>query len=274
MSLYKYYAPDSFDFICVEGGVSARFSQANVLNDVFELNGSIDSEISLSKTKELLEKSGVSSSLLDENSLLNLSKNLNNVFTTQFEKALQENLENTIGVFSLSCVKHSRSMWSYYAKDHSGYMITFLTNDEGEPPFIQGDDNFGSGHVNYSKNRPVNLFKTVHNIKKKESKEEKEKEMLNFFLAKDDDWKHEKEYRILSAFSDLYSNKLDSNGFKICTFKIPAHQIESITLGVRASEALERKAKFWIQSHSNKTKLFRAKPCATEYKFLDEEIKV
>lgn len=90
-------------------------------------------------------------------------------------------------------------------------------------------------------------------------------------LSKDYQWSHEKEYRAVKYIPPI---GLDSNGYKMHALSIPNSQIKSITLGVRADNILERKAKYWIENQSPDTKLYRAKPCTTEYKFNSVEIPI
>jgi hypothetical protein len=186
---------------------------------------------------------------------------------------MSKNIKNRIGIFSLSIKKHSRAMWSYYANNHSGFMISFSTNEEYQPPFIQGDDSFGSGRVTYTDIRPEGII-TLLKKTEKMNDEDRNKLLLDFVLTKDDHWKHEEEFRIIASVSDLPSTKVDQHGFRIHTCTIPAHQVESITLGVRASDDLERKARIWIENNKNKVKLYRATPCNLRYDFDDIELKI
>jgi|TARA_R110001583_G_scaffold104208_1_gene251585 hypothetical protein len=273
MSLYKYYHPDSFDFICVEGGVSARFSQPDLLNDTYEFNGSIDEQLFLDRTRNILEESGIPTNSIENEKIKTLSERLKKYFIRDYDNVMSTHIKNKMGIFSLSVKKHSRAMWSYYSHNHSGFMISFSTNEEFHPPFIQGDDNFGKGHVKYTDIRPESilaLMKKSDAMKKNDS----EKMLLDFFLTKDDHWKHEEEFRIIASVNDLPSTKIDHHGFRIHSFTVPAHQIESITLGVRASDDLERKARIWIEDNQKKIKLYRATPCNLRYDFEDIKLTI
>lgn len=273
MSLFKYYHPDSFDFIFVEGGVSARFSQPDLLNDTYEFNGSINEQVFINRTRNILEDSGIPTGSIENEKIKNLSEKLKEYFIRDYDELMSKNIKNKMGVFSLSIKKHSRAMWSYYANNHSGFMISFSTNEEYQPPFIQGDDNFGSGHVKYTDIRPEGIATLIKKSEKMD-KEDSNKLLLDFVLTKDDHWKHEEEFRIIASVSDLPSAKIDKHGFRIHTFTIQAHQVESITLGVRASDDLERKARIWIENNKNKVKLYRATPCNLRYEFDDIELKI
>jgi mRNA-degrading endonuclease RelE of RelBE toxin-antitoxin system len=271
MSLFKYYAPDSFDFICVEGGVSARFSQPSVLNDVFEFNGGVPESKLLTRTKSLLESCDIDIKETSEKSIEKLSKSLEDYFRDEL-KYLSETLANTfIGIFSLSKIKHSRSMWSYYGKDHAGFMIEFQTDKNYQPIFTIEDERYTCDFVTYTKERPINMFFSIKALKNM-SEEDRNSIGDKAVLSKDYQWSHEEEYRAVRSVRYIPSIGLDSNGYKIHALTIPNSQIKSITLGVRANDTLERKAKYWIENQSPTTKLYRAKPCATEYKFNSIEI--
>ena len=264
MSLFKYYAPDSFDFIFVEGGVSARFSQPSVLNDIFELNGSIDEENS---------QRSIYKTILKENSCLqDLSfeelQPLIDRFKFDYFNSISDysnSFSNTqFGVLSLSRRKDSRSMWSYYANDHKGFMIEFNEKSETSEYF-----DFYHEHkdVNYEIKRPKNIVSINYNDA------EKNKLINELFFTKDKDWEHEEEYRVLASIPDIKTNKLDNDGFPIHSVTVPAAEIDAIYLGVRSSEALARKAKFWIKQNSPAVKLYKAEPCRTEYKLNYIEVK-
>ncbi len=270
MSLYKYYHPDSFDFICINGGVSARFTQPEILNDIYEINGRIDDEMLKGRTTKILKEAGLSS--IKDEEIVKLKNIMQDTLINDLGDLIKKTMVNKFGIFSLSKKKHSRAMWSYYSNDHSGFMITFKTNDEFVPPFIQGDDNYGSGEIIYSNSRPENLASLIKKTEKITSKDEKEKILIKYFLTKDDHWQHEDEYRVIASLNDIASSSLDNRGFQIHKCLIPTHHIESITLGVRADDILKRKALSWISNHKHKVKLYRAKPCNLTYDFIDEEI--
>ncbi|MGO2512606.1 DUF2971 domain-containing protein [Marinomonas polaris] len=273
MSLFKYYAPDSFDFICVEGGVSARFSQPSVLNDVFEFNGALPQNGLLNRTKNLLKFCEIDLNDISDRSLTIISKSLEAHHIEELQRQFKKFGDIFIGVFSLSKIKHSRSMWSYYGKDHSGFMIEFQTNEDYQPIFTLKDDRYSCGFVEYTKERHLNMlffFRELNDM------EEKEADRLSDIVAfsKDYQWSHEEEYRVVRSVSNIPPSGLDSDGHKIHALTIPNIQIKSITLGVRANDILERKARFWIETQSQSTKLYRAEPCAMEYKFNSIEIPI
>jgi hypothetical protein len=265
MSFFKYYAPDSFDFICVEGGVSVRFSQPSVLNDIFELNGSINEESSQRSIYKTILKENP---LLNDISFENLQPLIDR-FKPDFFNYMSV-FSNTIndtqfGVLSLSRRKDSRSMWSYYANEHQGFMVEF--NEKSETSEYLNFDH-EHGDVNYEIIRPKNII-SINN-----KSEERNKLINELFFTKDKDWEHEEEYRVLASIPKIQAKKLDNNGFPIHSVTIPVAEIDAIYLGVRSSETLARKAKFWIKQNSPAVKLYKAEPCRTEYKLNYNEVKI
>lgn len=249
MSLYKYYAPDSFDFICVEGGVSARFSQPSVLNDVFELSEIITEE---RKQETITSNRYIKMIPTEIKNPISRAKRTKSIYDKKF------------GVFSVSKKSNSRCMWSYYCEDNSGFMITF--KGDIKLPIIQSENN----EVNYENERIPEIYERT----REKSPDEIRELYQELLFRKDDDWTHEGEYRFIALLEDIEAKKTDSNGFPIHCLKIPPSDVEAITLGVRSSEALTRKAIFWIQSHAPNVKLFKAAPCTKYFKLNYERIEI
>ncbi len=265
MSLYKYYAPDSFDFICVEGGVSVRFSQPSVLNDIFELNGSINEEGSNRSIYKTILKENPSLTDISFENIQPLIDRLKPDYFNSMSLFSNRINDTQFGILSLSRRKDSRSMWSYYANDHKGFMIEFNEKSETSD-YLDFDHEHAD--VNYKLKRPQNII-TINNDNDKRHK------LINeLFFTKDKDWQHEREYRVLASIPKIQANKLDNDGFPIHSVTIPAAEIDAIYLGVRSSENLARKAKFWIKQNSPAIKLYKAEPCRTEYKLNYIEVEI
>ena len=241
MSFYKYYHPDSFDFICVDGGVSIRFSQPELLNDPFDSNltNSGLNEKEVKKFKDSLIKMGMKP---NEESFEKLKY--------EDPKITQEKVNNyiksTYGILSLSKNGKSRTMWAYYSKDHAGFMINFKS--------IQNDElNIKFEEVKYSCERPD--YKNIESENIEQS-----------LFIKDKEWIHEDECRAIAELQHISSIKTDAKGYPIHSIILPSINIDSIVLGVRSDDILARKVKFWVKTHAPHVMIEKAVPCENDYK--------
>lgn len=149
MKLYKYYSPESFDFIFNDEGISLRFSQPELLNDPFEANLGLG----LTKKDEINEVISSTLNLLDiEKNKINSNEETTDEIKkeamTSLDIACEELIEgyknelailrekyqniysySDIGILSLSQNENSREMWAHYAKNHTGFMIEMDIND-------------------------------------------------------------------------------------------------------------------------------------------------
>lgn len=271
MKVYKYYQPESYDFIMRKEGVSIRFSQPSTLNDIFEASGSIDIQ-----NQEFLLN--YSESILDNSDYEGLKKYLP-LLPNMFQAIIKDKLFNyhntsdkllhdtTVGILSLTKNKNSRSMWSYYADSHRGYMLEFdIDLAKSYFPF-----NYSSQNVVYNTERPPSIQEYISRNGHPKNKEEEFNIISQLWITKDIDWEKEEEYRVIADLTDPYfidnsEVNIDAYGFPIFTTNVPNKLVKGIYLGARSSEVLERKMAFWIMKYSPNTKLYKAKPCETTYK--------
>jgi hypothetical protein len=256
MELHKYYAPDSFDFICVEGGVSLRYSQSQALNDPFEINPAF------TKCNPKLEAAIIREILNDDK--VDLSPEIavqyiNEEMTDSMRDMINRTIQNQIGVLSLTINDSSRAMWSYYGNEHKGFMISIRDS------YLMGlkrIDNI-SNHkiVTYTENRPINIDFDTCNFDE-------------IFYTKDSEWFHEKEYRAVQLLVNIPIIKKEKADIPLhCDLVSPQH-ICKITLGIRSSDRLKEDAISWIKKNAPSVELYQARPCKTHFKLEYEKIEI
>lgn len=240
MTLYKYYHPESFDFICVEDGVSLRFSQPEILNDPFDSNlknspfnndeiqqiEKIYSDLNFSKKEEVIRK------ITNEN-------------PESIQEIINKSINSTYGILSLSKEEKSRLMWAYYSEKHTGFMISFKKLNLKISEFSSGD-------VFYEKSRP-------------DYKNMSEADIEKSLFIKDEDWHHESEYRIFAKLEHIKCKKTDPNGYPIHSTILDPRNIDRIVLGARSDATLERKVKFWVRQYAPHVMILKAFPCKNSY---------
>ena len=225
MSLFKYYHPDSVDFILVEGGISIRFSQPELLNDPFETNIALNHFFLDSGDQPL----PIFPPLKTNNDLFNFD-----ISFDDSKKNFEKSINNSIGIFSMSKDGDSRPLWSYYSKDHSGFIIEF---EDYETVMKESFGFHTTGNdVIYEEERPKskNNFTLL--------------DLHNSALYKDRQWKHENEFRVIAELSHLPPYKTDPNGYSIHIKTLNSSSVKRIILGVRANQTLKRKVLFWAKN--------------------------
>lgn len=91
-------------------------------------------------------------------------------------------------------------------------------------------------------------------------------------FVKDEVWKYESEFRIIS-FPDLIpSNKIDSNGLNIYCEVLKKENIKKIVLGARSSKILEKRIVNWASNYAKNVKLKKAVPCTDTFQFFYDDL--
>lgn len=251
--LYKYYHPDSIDYVFLREGVSLRASQPSSLNDPFELNFSVTNLVEKVLSEKRIDPEEINNEkfmeLISEHNALKSS-----LYSEIFFDLSEATRDKSIGIISMSRKKKSRTMWSYYADSNKGFMIAFKSKRVGPVKSIKDID---FKNVQYSKERP-----SLKNIRGDD----------NNYYTKDIAWKHELESRAIIELKNHQATKTDSNGYPVHTVIIDPADIYYVVLGVRASKSLERKIKFWIEEYAPTVHLFKAKPKAMTYDLIHEPI--
>jgi len=191
---YKYLSIDRA--IQVLQNQSIRFSQANFLNDAFELLPSLDIQ---RIKKGFIESSDTSNNL---HGLDKFALGVTQFFLSEYESA---------GILCLSEEFDIPLMWAHYASNYSGIVVGFdisegLTLDSASIP-----NSCNSAKVNYSKYR----FK-YPNLEPKP---------FDFMFHKDECWQYEKEWRIVRTLdtlinigNDVYISKFNSKAVRCVIF--------------------------------------------------------
>jgi hypothetical protein len=124
-----------------------------------------------------------------------------------------QQLNQLIGILSLSRVRNSLLMWSHYADQYAGAVVEF-----------DGSHEFFSGQVDieYRPTRPrrhLNSYLAGMPIPVAE------------LCAKSDQWAYEREVRIIRPLSECQEASNDPRGFPVFVRTIPVEAIKSVILG-------------------------------------------
>jgi hypothetical protein len=133
-----------------------------------------------------------------------------------------QQLNQLIGVLSLSRVRNSLLMWSHYADQYAGAVVEF----DGSHDFFAGQID-----IDYRKTRPrrhVDAYLTGAPIPVAE------------LCAKSDQWAYEQEVRIVRTLADCQPSGQDPRRFPVLVQAIPAGAIKSVILGERTPVAEQR----------------------------------
>lgn len=261
---YKYLPPERIKEEGYFENELFRFTQPKYLNDPFECmpkkSFSLNYKIcELIKSKIRKKRNNSVSSQLIEDSFSNLfiSANLLNIFHNNYV----EDINNEIGILSLSEIWNNTLMWSHYTEYHKGICVGFDSNHE-----------FFEEYTNEDKTEFKKIKKVEYSNKRvKLPKDEKEEHLIqeNYF-TKSKDWKYEKEIRVIQSLNrfNLTSEK-DSN---IKLFKVPHEAIKEIIMGANIEKVCLDKIKIFCKK--NTIKLFEAKTSGTTFDLVREEIKL
>jgi hypothetical protein len=255
--VYKYLSPE-------RSGVLQdwrfRFSQPNVLNDVFDMRPHIEflaHEYLLMREASAIEEAAALYAILraehcegkrptiDEiltkirgNDITSMSDEDERARTEMSEGVLRETDDalQRLGVLSLSEHPDSELLWAHYAIAHTGFAVEFDTSSlffhqcfrdfSSEEKLYPGE--FGHLHqVIYEDSRPSLSFST----------------MLLFgraLLVKSKRWSYEGEWRMFFPL-DLSQHRIAVPGMPdIHLFRVPPSAISRVIIGAKASPELQR----------------------------------
>jgi hypothetical protein len=217
-ALYKYVGIAGLRRI-LEGAI--RFTQPSAFNDPFEFLPEIivpidaaERQISVSFDilgARLTEPDGALDSIPD-----GCSSN------DALSRDIVRELNQLIGVLSLSRVRNSLLMWSHYADQYAGAVVEF----DGSHDFFAGQID-----VDYRQTRPrrhVDAYLTGAPVPVAE------------LCAKSDECAYEQEVRIVRTLTDCQPSGHDPRRFPVFVQVIPAGAIKSVILGERTSVAEQR----------------------------------
>lgn len=178
------------------------FASPRSFNDPFDCNLSYREEYSIREIDEAYEN--LANTKYTKEQLHSMYGSNSDEFVRSFGK-LNEQLVSLSGILSLSKSNNNITMWSHYAKNHTGLVFELHVNE---------DFDFFNGYsiVNYSKD-----------YEKLSYTKDDEKELYNALITKYTDWEYEEEIRII----DFYEN-----GAK----KFNKHALKTIYFGYKAQE--------------------------------------
>ncbi|MFS8086046.1 MAG: DUF2971 domain-containing protein, partial [Acidobacteriota bacterium] len=134
-------------------------------------------------------------------------------------------LNKTVGVLSLAEEPDHPLMWAHYGANHSGFVFAF---DESHNFFTTrrsaGDDLSGLHQIIYSTDRPQlkSLF-------------DPNMTWIPLFFTKDEEWKYEKEWRMVRPLSEA-SKVIENSAGNIYLFNLPPDCISGIIFGCQMSD--------------------------------------
>ncbi len=213
MSLYYKYLPiERIDYLENE---LLRFTQPVDLNDPFEC---IPQRPTKTELKDAIEK--VSKKLPNVNvkeDVLNIEKLFNSAY---------QNVNNDIGIFSLTKNWNNTLMWAHYTESHKGFCVGFNSKDE-----------FFNDYLSTDLEQSKTVKEVVYSNERVKIPMELDTPRLGFkpFITKSTDWAYEKEIRIISTLN-LSDKICPKPPFDIHLFKIPHKAISEIIVGANIAK--------------------------------------
>jgi hypothetical protein len=250
LSLYKYVDIARLRWI-LEGSI--RFTQPSAFNDPFELLPEIvipidEPERPISVTFDIMAKRrhppvGEVEHVPDQCRS-----------SDPTSRDIVQQLNNLIGILSLSRTSDSLLMWSHYADQYAGAVIEF---DGGHDFFA------GQVDVEYRQQRPkkdLGVYLSPH-----------EPVPVAELCVKSDQWGYESEVRLIRSLSECEKVGGDRKGFPIYIRKIPIEAIKSVILGERMKVPEQRE--IYARVKDTKIGLSLAAIDNSGYAFRHERIK-
>lgn len=258
MMLYKYLRPERVDVL---KRLEVRFTQADALNDPFELRPRFESLIaeadvlaSLSATPidfEPILRQAYGMLLAEQRSLLPyedaahalksfmdtdqgrsaVSEGLswfvrfNERAATQLGESLYQALNRGVGILSLSEVPDEPLMWAHYADSHRGLVIGF-------------DEQHAFFHRRCSENDEFHFLREVVYADLPPAPSALGVDGNALFITKGTRWSYEREWRMLAPLQEA-SRFIEVGAESVYLFAVPPEAFKSVVLGARASVELE-----------------------------------
>ncbi|MXS83744.1 DUF2971 domain-containing protein [Nitrosomonas oligotropha] len=213
--LYKYLSEDRCDVL---ENLKIRFSQPAVLNDPFEAYPVFHTnELTISETSE----------------------------------EFMAEVNQKVGVLSLSRNYKNLLMWSHYASNHRGYVLGFDESHDFFQLINEENEIMSPNKITYS---------SMRNGMKQELKDIQKK----FLLEKSIDWAYEEEIRIFKHFE--YADEIkDNREYPIYLFNVPRESIKCIYIGANAQSSLKQNIFSAIRRHRLNTDVFQNKLSQIHY---------
>jgi len=193
--------------------------------------GHFISGLSDEQTKNLL-CSTEEANLLRED-LRNYMRQTVHEITPVAKESLYRKFCNWLGIFCLSETAVSHTMWGYYT-NHRGFVIAFDSGHQFFHNDRDADGFLGKLHkVSYVADLP--RHQSIDSM-----------QIEDIFLIKQDEWRHEAEWRILDALQ--YADTVVQGELPIHLFKVPVESVREVIFGFRMDAKLKQQVLSQIQS--------------------------
>lgn len=240
---YKYLPPERTTYLEDE---LLRYTQPIDLNDPFECLPKKPTE---KEFKDIVEKL---SGLLPKMGIP-LTDNAGKLELEKIYREAYQNVNNDIGILSLTKNWNNTLMWAHYTNSHKGFCVGFDPNDEYFQNYLSND-----------RKKSKTVKEVVYSDKRVEIPMELGKKKLEFepYITKSADWEYEEEVRVISTLN-LSDKKINGNPVDIHLFKVPHKSIKEIVAGAN----MDKKDEDLIREFCSKNKVQFFKSKISDEKF-------
>jgi hypothetical protein len=260
--LYKYLPYERIDVL---ENLKIRFTPLSSLNDPFKAAPLIDADLELfyllSHMEVEWEKICMNPNIT-ENEKRELEKKKTSAIehakkkfdSHSFGKDIMTELNQKLGILSMSRAKNSLLMWSHYASEGKGYLLAF---DKDHLFF-----NRQAPDGNIDKPKPVTYSK-----KRRKVSPTDEHFRQKLLFEKPLEWRYEEEERLCCVHGiENEAIGKDDYGQDIILSNIPSDMIKGVYIGYRADKDIKNKISSSVKKHNINCKVFNSRLCDNEYK--------
>ncbi len=258
--LYKYFAPSRSHIF---NDWLIRFTQPGALNDPFEMRPHIAGygtpeevfEIAANKWerhneyeyREYVKRHGNIINFEDYRARMErrrlpmiheaIAKSPEN--NTAMARKINEMMNNSVGILSLSASYDNFIMWAHYGHSHRGFVVEF---DTASPFFKQERPPI---HANANEEEAAQFAEEYGRLRVVHYSDERPsvvvtKMSFDVLLTKGIPWKHEDEWRMLMPLEYADERRSESLVYPLYLFKIPPNAVTKIILGGNCDADLVR----------------------------------
>jgi len=239
MIVYKYIKRDRVD--ALEGG-QLRFTQANALNDPFEVNPCILEFMEGAKEYARTVYKGPE-----------LTKEQIEGIARKHASAFLKRVHPDYLILSLSKINNGRLMWSHYTDSHRGMVLGF----DSTHPF------FSAWKPSMTPLMDADYSETRFALKRGE--EWTDENVVGMFLRKSSDWTYEAEVRMFARSTAADRVATDSEGHPLYLFNFPSESLKEVIFGVLADDDLRLRVTELVRTKYPQVRLFQAMLNETDF---------